>query len=384
MSADLESAVIDRYMRAAHEAERALCCPVSYDPRYLAAIPAEIIDRDYGCGDPSAFVHDGDIVLDLGCGGGKICFIASQIVGPTGRVIGIDMNHDMLALAERHRESVAANVGWSNVEFRTGRIQDLRLNLRRLDTWLAQHPVRSMADLARLDAETATLRREHPLVDDQSIDVVLSNCVLNLVPADQKATLFSELFRVVKVGGRVAISDIVSDEDVPSELQSDPELWSGCIAGALREDRFLDAFDAAGFFGMTLVKRDERPWRVVRGIEFRSVTVIAYKGKQGRCLERNQAVIYVGPWKTVTDDDGHVLERGRRMAVCDKTFRLYQNEPYAGMLIPVAPIADVPLEDAKPFDCRRRAQRQPRETKGLNYGATDLVAPVCEARSGCC
>ena len=90
---------------------------------------------------------------------------------------------------------------------------------------------------------------------------------------------------------------------------------------------YLEAFDRAGFYGMQIVKRDEHPWKVVNGIEFRSVTVVAYKGKQGPCWERKQAVVYLGPWKRVVDDDGHVLERGKRMAVCDKTFHIYGREP---------------------------------------------------------
>lgn len=379
-----EESVVERYAQAAQAVEPALCCPVTYDPRYLSAIPDEILERDYGCGDPSAHVRSGETVLDLGSGGGKICYIASQIVGPEGRVIGVDMNDDMLDLAERHRETVAASVGWSNVEYRKGRIQDLRLDLRRLDAWLASHPVRTVADLARLEAATDALREEHPLVADESVDLVLSNCVLNLVQPAQKAQLFAELFRVVKVGGRVAISDIVSDEDVPIEMQRDAELWSGCVSGALREDRFLDAFEAAGFHGMQVVKRDDEPWRTVNGIEFRSVTVVAHKGKQGPCLERNQAVIYAGPWKRVIDDDGHVLDRGQAMAVCDKTFRLYQREPYAGQVIPVSPRVEVPLEEASSFDCRRNVKRHPRETKGLEYDATTDAVACCEPGVDCC
>src|SRR5260370_8644004 len=172
------------------------------------------------------------------------------------------------------------------------------------------------------------------------------------------------MFRVVRCGGRVAISDILSDEDVPVELQRDPEVWAGWIGGRYGEDAFLDAFDHSGFHGMKIVKRDEKPWRTIQGIEFRSITVVAYKGKQGPCWERKQAVIYRGPWRKVVDDDGHILERGKRMAVCDKTFRIYQREPYAAEIIPVEPLENIPLEDALPFDCKRSTQRHPRETKG--------------------
>src|SRR6266436_4873623 len=101
-----EEAVRERYSAGAHVPEAALCCPVLYDPRYLAAIPAEVLERDYGCGDPTPYVRPGDTVLDLGSGGGKVCFIAAQIVGPQGRVIGVDCNREMLALARRHQSTV--------------------------------------------------------------------------------------------------------------------------------------------------------------------------------------------------------------------------------------------------------------------------------------
>ena len=382
---DAELAVRDRYARAAQEREVALCCPVSYDPRLLQIIPDEIIERDYGCGDPSAFVREGDTVLDLGSGGGKICYIASQIVGAEGRVIGVDANDDMLALATKYRSEIGDRAGFHNVEFRKGRIQDLRLDLSLVDAYLAETPLRSAADLGRLEAFCAEVRADRPLVADDSVDVVLSNCVLNLVRPEDKVRLFDEMFRVLRRGGRVAISDIVSDEDVPLEMQRNSDLWSGCISGAFREDAFLEAFDRAGFYGMEVVKRDEIPWRIVDGIEFRSVTVVAWKGKQGLCLERNQAVIYRGPWKKVIDDDGHVLERGKRMAVCDKTYGIYGREPYADHVVRIAPYDEIPLEEASQFDCRRTAVRDARETKGLDYHVTDLSGPeCCEPGSDCC
>ncbi|MEP7340393.1 MAG: methyltransferase domain-containing protein [Acidobacteriota bacterium] len=382
---DVEQAVTGRYSQAAQQREAELCCPVTYDPKYLSVIPDEIIERDYGCGDPSAFVREGDTVLDLGSGGGKICYIASQIVGPRGRIIGVDVNEEMLALAEKHRRPIGDRIGYHNVEFRRGRIQDLQLNLALVDNYLAESPIRSAADLARFNGFCEQSKQSRPLVEDESVDLVLSNCVLNLVKPEDKEQLFAEMFRVVRRGGRVAISDIVSDEDVPVELQRDPELWSGCIAGAYREDAFLEAFDRAGFYGMEIVKRDAAAWRTVQGIEFRSVTVVAHKGKQGPCWERKQAVIYRGPWRKVIDDDGHVLERGKRMAVCDKTFQIYQREPYAAEIIPVEPLENIPLADAQPFDCKRSTQRHPRETKGQDYNLTELSgADCCEPGGNCC
>ena len=120
------------------------------------------------------------------------------------------------------------------------------------------------------------------MVPDESVDCVVSNCVLNLVRPGDRRQLFAETFRVLRLGGRAAISDIVSDEDVPEHLQNDPELWSGCVSGAFREDRFLKAFEDAGFYEVQIAARQSEPWRTIEGIEFRSLTVVAHKGKQGR------------------------------------------------------------------------------------------------------
>lgn len=383
MAFDVESAVRERYGNAANQIETELCCPVNYNPEYLKILPAEIIERDYGCGNPSEFVREGDTVLDLGSGGGKICYIASQIVGETGRVIGVDTNLEMLDLANKYRHELGEKIGYHNTEFRYGKIQDLKLDLSLVDEYLAKNPIKTAQDFANYESFIAKIKAEKPLLADDSVDIVLSNCVLNLVKPEDKEQLFREIFRVVKRGGRVAISDIVSDEEVPNHLQENPELWSGCISGAFREDDFIAAFDRAGFYGMEIVKRDETPWRIVEGIEFRAITVTAYKGKQGECWEHNQAVIYKGPWKRVIDDDGHVLERGQRMAVCKKTFEIYQKEPYSNQIIAVEPLEEVAETDAKSFDCKRSVKRHPRETKGMDYDVTDVSNEFCSTE-GCC
>lgn len=385
---DIETAVRRRYSGAAEAREDSLCCPVSYDPRLLEAIPDEVIERDYGCGNPTEHIKKGETVLDLGSGSGKACFMAAQVVGPEGRVIGVDANDDMLALARRHAPEVSRRIGYSNVDFRKGRIQDLALDLTELERRLGQHPVRSAEDLTWLDAEMRQLRNGAPLVAADSVDVVISNCVLNLVRPDDKKRLFSEIFRVLKRGGRAVISDIVSDEDVPDSLQRDPDLWSGCISGSLRENHFLRAFEDAGFYGITVLERGTTPWRTVEGIEFRSVTVAAYKGKEGPCWDQKHAVIYRGPFREVTDDDGHVLRRGVPTAVCEKTFHIYAREPYRSHFDLVEPRVLVPLEGAPPFPCATGAlRRDPRETKGEAFRlTTDASAPSCGTggASGCC
>ncbi len=383
-NAPVESAVQSRYAAGAQAVEAALCCPVDYDPQYLKVIPAEVIERDYGCGDPSQHLLPGETVLDLGSGTGKICFIASQVVGPSGRVIGIDMTDAMLEVAREAAPVVADRIGYANVEFRKGRIQDLALDLARLDEELQQRPITDAASFLAADELAEELRLKHPLVADELVDVVVSNCVLNLVESKAKRQLFEEIFRVLRRGGRAVISDIVCDEDVPLELQNDPHLWSGCISGALTEEGFLDAFTAAGFYGIRILKRDAEPWQTVQGIEFRSMTIEAWKGKQGACFERNQAVVYKGPFKQVLDDDGHLLERGQRHAVCDKTYQLYAKAPYAEHFALVDPVKPVPLEAAAPFDCSRTTRRHPRETKGQDYDVTTAASECCDGGNGAC
>ncbi|HKI69736.1 MAG TPA: methyltransferase domain-containing protein, partial [Verrucomicrobiae bacterium] len=329
-------------------------------------------DMGLGCGNPRAIasIQPGETVLDLGSGTGKICFIAAQVVGAKGKVIGVDMTDEMLEVARRYAPIVAERLGYSNVEFRKGRIQDLALDLERLDAELKRRPITNAASFLAADELAEELLITHPLVAGDSIDVVVSNCVLNLVEPKSKPQLFAEIFRVLKKGGRAVISDIVSDEEVPEHLQTDPELWSGCISGALTEEGLLKAFANAGFYGIQILKRDDQPWRTVQGIEFRSVTVQAFKGKQGPCFERNQAVIYLGPFKEVLDDDGHRMERGRRYAVCDKTFQLYHKEPYRNLFAFIEPLQEIPPADAKPFACATKRIRHPKETKGQDYDVT--------------
>jgi len=378
-----ESAVKHRYASAANAREASLCCPVDYDRRYLEVIPQEVIERDYGCGDPSRHVQEGETVLDLGSGTGKICFIASQVVGPKGRVIGVDMTEDMLEVARRNAPIVAERIGYANVEFRRGRIQDLALDLDRLDEALHQQPIKDANAFLAADELAETLRVKHPLVADESIDVVVSNCVLNLVDSRLKPQLFNEIFRVLRKGGRAVISDIVADEPVPPHLQQDPTLWSGCISGAMTETDFLQAFADAGFHGIEVLKFDSKPWQTVEGIEFRSMTVRAYKGKQGPCFEHNQAVLYKGPFSAVQDDDGHRYLRGVRHAVCDKTFQLLRSEPYAGCFEFIEPREPVDAAQAQPFDCTRTTPRHPRETKGATYSAS-TEASTCRDAGTCC
>jgi len=280
MSYDIEKSVLERYEAGAKEHQPSLCCPTEYDNQYLQIIPDEIIAKDYGCGDPTKYVDEGDIVLDLGSGAGKNCYIIAQKIGKNGQVIGIDFNDEMLSLSRKYQEEIANKLGYDNTKFLKGKIQDLKLPLDKLESWLKLNSVNSLSGLRDLEVECDRLRKEETLIKDNSIDVVVSNCVLNLVKPEDKKQLFKEIYRVLKEDGKAVISDIVCDRDLPEEMINDPELWSGCISGAFREDLFIKMFENAGFKQVEIITRQSEPWQVINGFEFRSMTVKAYKQKQ--------------------------------------------------------------------------------------------------------
>jgi arsenite methyltransferase len=199
-----ESAVKTRYAAAAKTPEGALCCPIDYDPQFLKVIPSEVIDKDYGCGNPSRFVQPGETVLDLGSGGGIDVLLSAKRVGPTGFAYGLDMTDEMLKLAEENKKKA----GVQNVKFLKGYIEEIPL-------------------------------------PDNSVDVVISNCVINL--AADKRPVLKEAFRVLKPGGRFAVSDIVRRGEAPEAILRSMEAWTGCIAGALHEDVYKSLLAEVGF-----------------------------------------------------------------------------------------------------------------------------------------
>lgn len=371
MNINVTSSVQDRYAEGANERQAELCCPVNYNAEYLKIIPSEVIERDYGCGDPSQYVSPGDVVLDLGSGGGKICFIASQVVGEQGKVIGVDMTDDMLDLARRNAPVVAERIGYSNIEFKKGNIQDLKTDMGLVDDYLKENPATDSASYNALQEKIGKIGTENPMIADNSIDIIVSNCVLNLVSDKEKKQLFQEMHRVLKVGGRIAISDIVSDEISPEHLKKDEKLWSGCISGAFQEHEFGTLLEEVGFFGVTIDKFDDEPWQVVEGIEYRSMTVLAWKGCEKQAYDKNHAVIYKGPWKEVTDEHGHKFPRGKRMAVSDKTYRTMQLEPYKNHMVSIEPLIAVE-KDIAFSSCCGLNERSPKETKsGVDLRTTD-------------
>ncbi|NEO26686.1 MAG: methyltransferase domain-containing protein [Kamptonema sp. SIO4C4] len=373
---DIETTVLKRYQEGAKQQEAQLCCPTDYEGQYLKILPQEILEKDYGCGDPTRYVSEGETVVDLGSGVGKNCYILAQKVGDTGQIIGVDFNDEMLSLARRYQGDIAEKIGYQNTKFVKAKIQDLQLDLEQAQAWLKEHPIHSLDEMMQFEAECDRLRQQTPLISDNSVDAVISNCVLNLVRPQDKQQLFQELNRILKPGGRAIISDIVCDEDPTEKILNDPDLWSGCIAGAFREDQFLSMFEQSGFYGIKILKREETPWQVIDGIEFRSVTLCAYKGETQPEFDRQQAVIYKGPWQQVQDENGQILKRGQRIAVSDLSYQKYTQDPYAQDIIPVPSYQD--MENPQPFDLPSPTVRPPQVSKGENYQVTT------EQKSSCC
>jgi len=369
-----EAAVLERYSEGAQEKQEALCCPVDYDASLLKLLPSEIIEKDYGCGDPSRYVQSGDVVLDLGSGSGKICYMAAQLIGAEGQVIGVDMNDDMLALARKYQDEMADKLGNDRVRFVKGQIQDLALDIDAMEEWLKENPVVDAMSLSALEQWKLNQKKSKPLIPDNSVDLVISNCVLNLVDDAQKRQLVEEIYRVVKPGARIAISDIVSDELIPQHLKEDDTLWSGCISGAFQEQEMVEMFLQAGFQSVTFDKWSAEPWQVVENIEFRSLTLTAVKPEGTDCMDKGHAVIYRGPFSFVKDDEGHEFPRGERMAVCERTFRFLTDGPYREEFIGIAPADE---RTAIPWCAPHGTRRPATETKGGQHVQGDNEGACC-------
>lgn len=287
------------YGAAAEKPKPELCCPMDYDAEDLCHIPKEVLERAYGCGSPVALASPtaGETFLDLGSGAGIDVFIASKKVGPNGRAIGVDMTREMLEQAREAAQAVGLALGYDNVQFRHGVLEQVP-------------------------------------ADDASVDILTSNCVINLSP--DKPAVLREAYRILRPGGRLVVSDIVASGEVPDSVRVNPRLWGECIAGALQEDEFLSDLEEAGFYGTQVLKRS--PYRVVDGRAFVSVTVRAYKGtKSPECVYRGHRATYLGPGRGLMDDDGHLFERGVEMEVCTDTLAKLLSGAYPGSFRVVGP-----------------------------------------------
>ncbi|MGH7569838.1 MAG: methyltransferase domain-containing protein [Gemmatimonadales bacterium] len=291
--------VREYYAAAAEQPKADLCCPTKYDAGAVAHIPQDVLDRFYGCGSPmlSANIQPGETVVDLGSGAGIDVFIAAKLVGPTGRAIGVDMTDAMLAVASENRPKVASALGYDVAEFRTGYLEKIP-------------------------------------VDSKTVDLITSNCVVNLSP--DKPRVFEEMWRILKDHGRVVVSDIVSERDVPPHLKVNAELWGECLVGALTEEQFLAGLERAGFYGLTVLKKDY--WKDVEGYPFYSVTVQGLKyEKTVGCVYKGHRAVYLGPGKAFVDEEGHLFPRNEPYEVCTDTAAKLARPPYQTMFAILEP-----------------------------------------------
>ncbi|MBT9391816.1 methyltransferase domain-containing protein [Hymenobacter sp. NST-14] len=273
--------------------------------RILAQLEPEVLEKYYGCGVAVPPAVEGCTVLDLGSGSGRDVYLLSKLVGEHGRVIGVDMTEEQLAVARRHIGAHTERFGYAapNVEFRHGYIEDLR---------------------------TAGL-------EDNSVDIVVSNCVINL-STDKEAT-YREIFRVLKPGGELHIADVFADRRIPESLRQDPVLYGECLSGALYTEDFRRLLHQIGVrdYRLTASRRltigNPEIEEKVGNIRFYSLTVRAFKLElEDRCEDHGQVATYLGtlpgqPHAFVLDDH-HRFETGRPMLVCGNTAAMVSDTRY--------------------------------------------------------
>lgn len=289
------------------------CCTTEYDPALLQKLTEEVLNKRYGCGSPLPTSMEGKTVLDLGSGAGADCFIASQLVGQEGAVIGVDMTKEQLDIARRNIEPHMQNFGYT------------KANVRFLEGMIEQIPV-----------------------EDQSIDVVISNCVINL--STDKQTVFEEIWRVLKEGGEFYIADIVADRRIPKRLQHDDMLWSECLTGALYDDDLRRIMEKAGFFDVRAVST-RRLADQIEGIGFYSRILRGFKlPLEDRCEDYGQNAIYKGTIKgheqQWTLDANHHFVAGRAYRVCKNTADILNGSRFSEHFV-----VSEPMMHLGAFDC---------------------------------
>jgi len=269
------------YGNAAQKPQKELCCPITFDPKEIKHIPQAVIERFYGCGSPvlAADVQSGETFLDLGSGAGIDCYIAAKKVGPNGKVIGVDMTENMLQVARENLPIVSKNLGYNVVEFREGFLEAIP-------------------------------------VEEKAVDIITSNCVINLSP-DKKA-VFHSMWKCLKDGGRIVISDIISGTEVPVHMRLNPILWGECLSGALTQEELFRYLENTGFYGIEVLSKSF--WREEEGCAFYTLTFRAFKyEKKAGCEFRGDKAMYLGPFKGVTDEEGHYFPRNVAVEICTDT-----------------------------------------------------------------
>lgn len=300
-----------KVLQSTQDLKTTSCCTTEVIPDHIKSILVEIedevISRFYGCGSPLPEALEGKVVLDLGCGTGRDVFLASKLVGPDGYVIGVDMTDEQLEVANRNVDKQMKRFGYDkpNVDFRKGFIENLQI----------------------LGLE------------DNSIDVVISNCVINLSP--DKKSVYSEIFRVLKPGGELYFSDVFADRRIPGELKDDPILYGECLSGALYIEDFrrmlsdLGCPDYRVVTGHDIDIEDPEIERKVGMVNFSSLTIRAFKldTLEDICEDYGQIATYLGtieetPHRFILDDH-HTFQKGKPMLVCGNSAAMVQDNRFS-------------------------------------------------------
>ena len=288
------------------------CCIADYDLSLLKPITDEVKEKRYGCGSPIPVAVEGRTILDLGCGAGIDCFIAAQLVGPNGKVIGVDMTPEQLETARRNVEPIMRNIGYatSNTTFIEGRIEEIP-------------------------------------VESASVDVVISNCVVNL--SERKDRVFSEIWRILKPGGEFLI---IADRRIPKHLAEDKLLYSECLTGAAYAGDLRRTMQGAGFFDVRTVSA-RRLDDVIEGIHFDSVSLRGFKlPLEDACEDFGQVAVYKGTiegqGREFILDGGHVFVAGMPQRICKNTADMIVSTRYAAHFDVSAEMFHMGLFDCAP------------------------------------
>mmetsp|Transcript_74168 Transcript_74168/g.204697 ORF Transcript_74168/g.204697 Transcript_74168/m.204697 type:complete len:354 (-) Transcript_74168:91-1152(-) len=291
-----------KHLKTSNDLQTNACCTAAAPPEHiikaLGKIHDEVISKYYGCGLCLPEDIEGLSILDLGCGAGRDVYIASQLVGSEGKVVGVDMTKEQLDVAIGHQQWHADKFGYKNTDFKLGYIERL-------------------GELG---------------LDQGSFDVIISNCVINLSP--DKESVLKEAYRLLKPGGELYFSDVYADRRVPQTLREDPVLWGECISGALYWNDFHNLAKKCGFLDPRLVKdsritvNNKKLEGKLGCIGFYSATYRLFKldDLESHCEDYGQAVIYKGTVPLCPDlfvlDGHHEIEKGKVFPVCGNTWKM--------------------------------------------------------------
>ncbi len=324
------------YSKAVGDKKKDILNPVCYPEELISHIPKKFRFRGYGCGSPltDADIRNGECVADLGCGSGVECFIAARMTGPTGNVIGIDMLDPMLKLAKEGFEDVQRNLGYKNITFKKGYLEKLPL-------------------------------------EDESVDVILSNCVMNL--SVNKRRSYAEIIRVLRPGGRLVISDIVCDSEPDPAIRNDETLRGECIAGALTQRDLIGILEESGFTSIRLIKRF--PYRTIQGHPFFSLT---YQASKPLHTERVN-VMYRGPLPAVVATEGTVLTPGVVSSLPLEVAELLDEQVF--VLDENGAVTNVAMENS--CACHTPPEVKTESSPPADSGQVLQLTPLARMQSGC-